>query len=189
METLIRTQSSFSESEYDLKLDHEYKLPLTKINSTIYIGSIDESRKVDLFKKNQIDCILNLTQTNLVLNRSGNRIDCQNCPLSLNSFSSLMKTLPRCLEQIENSISNGHKIAILCQDGISKTLTVVSAYYILKYNKPYTDIRQQFELLIPESMIHLNIEYENYLEKLTNLIQQTKTSIPRTKSQIQTIEI
>ncbi len=147
-----------------------FKLGLTKINDMFYIGSIEEARNNEVLFKHKINCILNLTQNDVLNSDPSAPIQCYNCPLSLKSFCCMMQSLPDCLNYLENAIDNNHRIAILCRDGFTKALNLVIAFYILKYGASYQDIRSQLNDIVPQVTPYMNAEYERHLQKMATMI-------------------
>jgi hypothetical protein len=160
-ENYIRTLSGSSQP---------FKLGLTKINDLFYIGSVEEARNQEVLLKHNINCILNLTQNDVLNTEPSAMIQCYNCPLSLKSFCYMMQSLPSCLTYLENAIDNNHRIAILCRDGFTKALNLVIAFYIVKYGANYEDIRTQLNDIVPQVIPYMNTEYENHLQKMATMI-------------------
>lgn len=155
-----------------------FKLGLTQINDMFYIGSIEDFKTTEILSKYKINCVLNLSQNDILTSQSMVPIQCYNCPLSLKSFCCMMQSLPKCLNIIETAIDNNQRIAILCRDGFTKALNLIIAFYLLKYSAKYEEVRDQLIDLIPEVIPHMNAEYEQHLQKMAAMIHIRSSNEP-----------
>lgn len=151
------------------QLDQQKQATFVKFSDHIYLGSIESTKEYDTLKSHHIDYVLNLTNS-FIQAKSNCQINCLNQPLSSKKFSCLMKIIPECVTYIDKAINSGKKIAICCRDGYSRTLVVLTAYYILKYNKDFQTVYNQIKQTLPNLSINISPEYGTHLDNMRQMV-------------------
>ncbi len=154
--------------------DEKQKLPLSKINEKIYLGAIDTVSNYDLLKENNIGYILNLTNSYMKI-RHESQLLSLNQPISSKSFCCLMKVMPKCVEFITSAMSSNQNILICCRDGYSRTLVVLTAYYILKYNMDYQTVFDRLKSSIPNVNPNLSPKYIEHLGHMHEMVKMASS--------------
>ena len=152
---------------------HRKKLSLTKVAENIYMGAIGLSAEYRVLKENNIKYVLNLTNSIVQIDPNSG-INCLNQTLHSQDFCSFMKMIPKCVSFIEKAIQERKNIAICCRDGYSRTFTVLTAYYILKYNKDYHTVSDQLKLSVPEFSYWGSTKYKPALSQMYNIIKDNR---------------
>jgi hypothetical protein len=154
------------------RLGKNMKISLTKVSDHIYLGSLNIAKDYSILRDNQIDYVLNVTNSIMKIN-SQCGIRCMNQPISSKSFRRLMRVIPQCVEFINEAVTNKKNIAICCRDGYSKTAVMLTAYYILRYNKDYKTVSKYIKTYVPQIPFHVCTEYETYLDQMRRIIKQS----------------
>lgn len=144
---------------------------MQEICDGLFIGSRSAASDLEELQKNNISCILNITEEvpnffekseyNFVYHR-------EKLTDSLTSNIIEGGLLDRCFEFIDNALINGKKVLVHCQAGISRSGAVIVAYLMKKYNIDYDTAlkraKEKRECICPnssfEKQIKENINYE-----------------------------
>lgn len=114
--------------------------PLSFIEEGIFLGNFEGSQNLDLFRVNGITRVLSLLDDFSEF-REFEGIRYGKVNISDKIKTDLLQVLPECLMFISDAQSKGEKIFVHCVAGISRSPSVLIAYFMVKYSVNYYNAR------------------------------------------------
>ena len=118
--------------------DFQWEKTTSKIADFIYLGGLYAARDPYLLSALKIIHVLDLTKSLGTLEPS-DKITYLNIPIYDETTAPLLAELPRAIEFIHRSLSNGGRIMIHCAAGISRSSSVLIAYTMVVFDYSYQE--------------------------------------------------
>lgn len=116
------------------------KEPLSFIEDGIFLGNFEGAQDVELLRSNGVEKVLALLEDFLEY-RKFDGIEYKQVLIVDNVKANLLGILPECLEFVSNAQKVGQNVFVHCVAGISRSPSVLIAYFMVKYSVNYYTAR------------------------------------------------
>ena len=149
------------------------KIP-NKVDEHIYLGALDSTRDKDVLNERNITGILSLGVRPLLKQGiMSKKIAIQFISISDTPDENIIQYLPKCFKFIDSIIEKGGSVLIHCHAGISRSSSVLIAYYMYNklwsYEETIEFVRKNRPIVIPnegfeKQLIEFGQRIEDYLD-------------------------
>lgn len=150
-----------------------------EINQNIFLGNIKSSTNASILKENNITHIINCASTDYPSTNSN--ISYFDIPISDDTTSSITPYLSKACEFIEKCIEQKGKVLVHCEEGISRSSSVIIAYLIFKEGISYREAFNKVSNICPKIQPNptfkkelISFHMQKKIENSTNLFSLTK---------------
>lgn len=104
----------------------------TQIDTNIFIGNIFDASNIENIKNNNINAVFNISPVDIPKSKD---IRYYNLSIDDSPVVDIYTHLPNVISYIDKEITNGSKILVNCQVGVSRSASVVISYLLYKYGQ------------------------------------------------------
>jgi len=137
-------------------------LNISKITDNIYLSGINGASSMNKLNEHNIKCILNCTKNELNYFENNNDMTYMRIPINDTTDQHIEQYFDSTYKFIEKCISENKNVLVHCHAGISRSATILIAYFMRKNNISY---QEAYDFIKNKrSIINPNFDFVNALK-------------------------